>query len=161
MMIRFAEPQDAAALVAIYAQSVPTTVTFETQVPSVSEFESRIRSISSKYPYLVVTENGKPIGYAYAHAFYIEREAYARSVECSIYLDAAVQRRGIGKKLYHELERELLKRGFHSLYAVITAENTVSRRFHENCGFSIAGTLHEAGFKDGRWLDVVFYEKIL
>ncbi len=161
MTIRFAEPQDAAALAAIYAQSIPTTVTFETQAPSAAEFEQRIRTISEKYPYFVAAKGDKILGYAYAHAFYIERPAYAKSVECSIYLDRSAQRRGLGKALYSALERELLCRGFHSLYAVITAENLGSRRFHEACGFRLAGRLHQAGNKGGRWLDVVFYEKIL
>lgn len=160
MMIRTAEPQDAAALAAIYAQSIPTTVTFETRTPSAQEFGERIRAISEKYPYLVACEGDRILGYAYAHAFYIEREAYAKSVECSIYLDRSAQRRGIGKTLYAALEEALREREFHSLYAVITAENEESRRFHERCGFRLAGILHEAGFKNGRWLDVAFYEKI-
>ena len=84
MTIRFAEPQDAAALAAIYAQSIPTTVTFETQAPPAAEFEQRIRTISGKYPYFVAFEGEKILGYAYAHAFYIERPAYAKSVECSV-----------------------------------------------------------------------------
>nr|MBP8161539.1 GNAT family N-acetyltransferase [Ottowia sp.] len=32
---------------------------------------------------------------------------------------------------------------------------------HEKLGFTPAGTVRQAGFKFGRWLDVAFYQLIL
>jgi len=37
-------------------------------VPSLEEFENRMRDIMKKYPYLVIEQDGKIEGYAYAHA---------------------------------------------------------------------------------------------
>nr|MBO6294637.1 GNAT family N-acetyltransferase [Schwartzia sp. (in: firmicutes)] len=68
MKIRSAIVDDAEQLLAIYAYYVEhTAISFEYDVPSVQEFRSRIENILKAYPYLVVEENGKIQGYAYAH----------------------------------------------------------------------------------------------
>ena len=51
--IRFAAPDDAAALLRIYAQYIETPITFEYTLPSEEEFARRIRDIQAVYPYLV------------------------------------------------------------------------------------------------------------
>ncbi len=43
----------------------------------------------------------------------------------------------------------------------IDASNAVSIRLHERLGFTHCGTIAQAGFKFGRWLDLAFYQKIL
>jgi len=43
----------------------------------------------------------------------------------------------------------------------IDAQNTGSVAFHEKLGFVHAGTIEQAGFKFGRWLDLSFYQLIL
>ena len=88
MNIRLAVPEDAAALLAFYAQSIDTPVTFEYTLPSEEEFRSRILETRRNYPYLVAEENGRVVGYAYAHALR-ERLAYQWMAELSVYLDAS------------------------------------------------------------------------
>ena len=84
--IRFAAPDDAAALLRIYAQYIETPITFEYTLPSEEEFARRIRDIQAVYPYLVYIEDGEVLGYAYAHRFQ-ERAAYQWGAELSVYLD--------------------------------------------------------------------------
>ena len=79
MTARFAAAGDAEDLLAIYAQYIDTPVTFETVLPSADEFRGR-------YPYLVLEEEGKIVGYAYAHR-YMARAAYGWNAELSVYLD--------------------------------------------------------------------------
>jgi phosphinothricin acetyltransferase len=43
----------------------------------------------------------------------------------------------------------------------IDASNQGSIRLHEKLGFVHAGTIREAGFKFGRWLDLAFYQLTL
>ena len=43
----------------------------------------------------------------------------------------------------------------------IDASNAVSIKLHESLGFTHCGTVQQAGFKFGRWLDLAFYQKIL
>lgn len=84
--IRTATPQDATALLAIYAPYIQNTaITFEYLVPSVHEFQNRILHILQNYPYLVAESENEIVGYAYASAFG-ERAAYAWTVEVSIYV---------------------------------------------------------------------------
>ena len=81
LTIRVAKPEDAKGLLEIYAPYVEkTAITFEYEVPSEEEFAGRIRHILTKYPYLVLEENGELLGYVYAGTFN-ERSAYDWAVE--------------------------------------------------------------------------------
>ena len=86
MTARFAAAGDAEDLLAIYAQYIDTPVTFETVLPSADVFRGRIKEISAFYPYLVLEEEGKIVGYAYAHR-HMARAAYGWNAELSVYLD--------------------------------------------------------------------------
>ena len=115
MNIRTATPQDAAAILAIYAPYIEqTAITFEYDVPSVEEFRGRIESTLKHYPYLVCEEEGEIVGYAYAGVFKA-RAAYSHCVETSIYVKMGQHGKGIGKKLYERLEEELKKMGILNL----------------------------------------------
>ena len=81
LTIRVAKPEDAKVLLKIYAPYVEkTAITFEYEVPSEEDFAGRIRHILTKYPYLVLEENGELLGYAYAGTFN-ERSACDWAVE--------------------------------------------------------------------------------
>ena len=57
LTFRVARPEDAAALLAIYAPYVEeTAITFEYEVPSVEEFRARIAHTLATYPYIVAVE---------------------------------------------------------------------------------------------------------
>ena len=64
--IRLARQADADDLLAIYAPYLSTTVTFEYVLPSREEFSRRIADVQARFPYLVLEEDGQPVGYAYA-----------------------------------------------------------------------------------------------
>lgn len=159
--IRLAEPSDAAALLDIYRPYITDTlVTFELEVPTVEEFAERIRSISSRYPYIVAEVDGETAGYAYAHAFR-ERAAYDWSAETSIYVSPKYQRSGIGTKLYKRLEELLVRQGITCAIACITYPNPASIVFHENVGYTMCGKIENCAFKLGEWCSIVFMEKQL
>ena len=84
MRYRLATEADAEVLLTIYGQYIETEITFEYRLPSLDEFRKRIRDILLFYPYLVAEEDGKVIGYAYAHR-HMQREAYQWNGELSIY----------------------------------------------------------------------------
>lgn len=158
--IRSAAPDDAAALRAIYAQYIDTPVTFEYALPTADEFRRRIGTTLAEYPYLVWEQDGRPLGYAYAHRFR-EREAYRWGAELSVYVDAGAHGRGVGRALYEELMRLLKLQGIRTVYGCITLPNDKSVGLHESLGFAAAGVFHAAGFKNGAWHDVIWYEKAL
>ena len=157
-MLRFAAPEDAGALLAIYAQYIETSVTFEYDLPTPEAFRRRIEDISLVYPYLVWEEDGVPLGYAYAHR-YAERAAYQWSAELSVYLDRASRGRGLGKKLYGALMELLPLQGVRTVYGLVTHPNEDSDRLHRSMGFAAAGETHNVGYKCGAWRGVTLYEK--
>ena len=64
--IRPATPDDAPALLAIYAPYVTdTAITFEYEVPALSDFRQRIEATLRTHPYLVLERDGEILGYAY------------------------------------------------------------------------------------------------
>jgi phosphinothricin acetyltransferase len=166
--IRPATPDDAAALLAIYAPYVAeTAISFEYDVPSEEEFRQRIIGFSKEYPYLVAEEDGRIVGYAYAHIFH-GRAAYQWSVETSIYVDRHEKRKGIGKVLHEALEQALKAQGILNMEAAIAyieEEDEYlthdSIRFHEWMGYKKVAHFHQCGRKFGRWYDVVWMEKII
>jgi phosphinothricin acetyltransferase len=51
--------------------------------------------------------------------------------------------------------------GKHVLIGGIDAQNAASLRFHERLGFTPVAHFREVGHKFGRWLDLVFVQRIL
>lgn len=158
MRIRLAEEKDALALLAVYNQYIDTTVTFEYELPTEEEFKRRIREVIAVYPYLVCEEDGKIVGYAYAHRSW-ERAAFQWDAELSIYLDKNVRSKGLGKKMYQMLIDILKMQGVKNVYGSVTSPNSRSERLHKSLGFQYLGAYHNTGFKCGRWCDLMWYEK--
>ena len=160
-MLRIATENDVSRILEIYAPYILTsTATFEYDVPTESEFLQRFRDITAQFPWLVWEENGKISGYAYASAPYT-RAAFSWCAEPTVYLAPDAQGRGIARKLYSALEKLLEIQGYQVLYALITAENIPSIRFHQKCGYTLQGDFPDCGFKFGRWLGLFWMEKRL
>ena len=168
MEVRTATPKDAEALLGIYTPYVENTaVSFEYTMPTISEFRKRIENILTEYPYLAAVENGKVLGYAYASRFH-EREAYSHTAEVSIYVDRSMRRKGIGKMLYSELEKILVKQNVFILYACIALSehedehlNDDSIEFHKRMGYRTVGKHELCGYKFGKWYSMIWMEKVI
>lgn len=87
--------------------------------------------------------------------------AFKYSAEHSLYVHPDYLRRGLGSRLLGSLLEHAREHGLHMLVGAIDADNQASIGLHEQHGFSHAGTLREAGFKFGRWLDLAYYQRIL
>jgi L-amino acid N-acyltransferase YncA len=161
--IRPAEPRDIAPITAIYAEAVRAgTASFEIEPPDAHEMARRYRELGAGgFPYLVADEAGAMLGYAYAGPYRL-RPAYRWTVEDSIYVAPAAQRRGIGGALLHRLIAEAATRGFRQMVAVIGDSAQVpSIALHRAHGFRLVGTHEAVGFKLGRWLDTVLMQRAL
>ncbi len=159
--LRLAAPTDAARLLEIYSYYVrQTTVSFEYDVPTETEFRERIVEYSSDFPYIICEIDGRIEGYAYAHK-YKTRYAYRYSAELSVYLSKEFTGNGIGKRLYQALIELLCEMGYKNLYGTVTGENAASIAFHKVLGFVEAGREHRVGYKFGKWIDVIIFEKII
>lgn len=158
MRLRFAGPRDVPALLDVYRAYIPTTVTFEYVLPSREEFGERVSSMGAVYPYLVAEEDGQVLGYAYAHRI-AERAAYAWGAELSIYLRPDAAGRGLGKRMYRALTQLLALQGVRTVYGLVASPNPASEALHSSMGFRVMGVQRRAGYKNGRWIDLIWYEK--
>jgi phosphinothricin acetyltransferase len=163
LTIRPSTDADLPAIQAIYAQAVlEGTGTFETEVPAVEEMgRRRAEVLSRNLPWLVAERGGEVLGYAYANCFR-PRLAYRFCVEDSIYLSPAAQGQGVGRLLLAELIARCEAAGARQMLAVIgDAANAGSVGVHTALGFQHTGVLKSAGWKFGRWLDVVLMQRTL
>ena len=117
--------------------------------------------LDGKFPYLVAEVDGAVAGSAYA-SLYRTRPAYRFTVEDSVYVDPAAQRRGIGKALLEKLIEDCTALGFRQMIAVIgDSDQAASLGVHKACGFTDAGNLRNIGYKFGRWLDTPLMQRAL
>lgn len=166
--VRNAVLEDAGRILEIYSYYVQNTaISFEYETPTLDEWRARMARTMSRYPYLVVEEDGVIQGYSYAGSF-VGRASYDWSCEMTIYLDHNVQKRGMGRKLYEAMEQALKKMGILNLYACIGYPDrddeyltTNSAGFHAHLGYTKVGTFHKCGYKFGRWYHMIWMEKII
>lgn len=161
IVIRAAQPDDAAAIAAIYAPYVLSgTVSFESEAPDTRQMRARMAASNGLYPWMVATNGDDPSGvmaYAYASQFR-DRPAYRYVVETSIYVAGPVQRQGSGRLLYEALIDTLRAQGFTQAIGAIALPNDGSIGLHESVGFRRAGVYREVGYKHGQWIDVGFWQ---
>ena len=160
-MIRTATPADLPAITAIYDEAVRTgTATFELDPPGLAEMTRRFEALTSKgFPYLVADTGGAIAGYAYAGPFR-PRAAYRFTVENSVYVATAWQRKGVGRALLNALIAACEAQGFRQMIAVISRSDA-SIGLHSAAGFEMIGTHRGVGRKHGQWLDTVDMQKAL
>lgn len=166
LTVRAAVPEDAAALLEIYAPYVErTAVTFEYDVPTREDFAGRIARTLERYPWLIAEAGGQIAGYAYAGPFK-ERPAYDWAVETTVYVRQDARRRGIGRRLYGPLERCLAAQGVLNLNACIACPERPdeyltwdSVEFHSRLGYRLVGEFRRCGCKFGRWYNMVWMER--
>jgi phosphinothricin acetyltransferase len=173
--LRLAREADAPGILEIYAPIVrETAISWEYEAPDESTMRGRIRDKADHgYPWIIAERPaeipgasgpfsaGQPAatlaGYAYAGRWR-ERQAYDWSCEISVYVHPGHRRRGLAADLYASLFRILAAQGFCYAVAGIALPNPGSLALHEAVGMSLAGIHRAAGFKDGLWRDIAFYE---
>ncbi len=107
-----------------------------------------------------VDEDGSLLGFA-SYGRFREREAYKYSVEHSLYVHREHRGKGVGTALMQALIAAARAHGVHVLVGGIDVANVASIALHERFGFVHAGTVREAAFKFGRWLDLGFWQLVL
>jgi L-amino acid N-acyltransferase len=161
-LLRPATSSDLPAINAIYNHYVLTsTATYqtvpETEAARAAWFEGRDREL---HPVIVAEVAGAIAAWGSLSPFG-KREAFARTVENSIYVHPDFQRRGLGRQLLLDQLERARAAGHHTLIAAISAEQDASLKLHLAQGFSESGRLKEAGWKFGRWLDLVYLQRFV
>ena len=155
LKIRLATEADAPAVAELYNWYVRhSTATFQYAPATVEEMRANIADVLAGAPFLVAeTASGRLAGYACAHPYHA-REAYAWSVETTIYCSPDFVGQGVGRRLYAPLLALLREQGYCRAAALLARPNPESEALHRAMGFRKVGCEPQAGFKFGRWLGV-------
>jgi len=124
----------------------------------VSWFETKKKA---EFPVLgVVDDHGQLMGFA-SYGRFREQPAFKYTIEHSVYLHPDFRGRGVAKELMLQLIQFAKQQDYHVMVGAIDLENEGSIYLHQRLGFKHSGTISQAGFKFGRWLDLGFYQLTL
>ena len=158
--VREARDADMDAIAGIYGYHVRHGVaSFEYEPPDGAELRRRCGEVRARgLPYVVAERDSRLLGFAYASPFRL-RPAYRYTVEDSVYVHPESVREGIGRRLLQAVIERCEAAGRRRLVAVIGGADERSVAFHRRCGFEEAGRIEGAGWKHGRWLDLVIMQR--
>lgn len=160
MHIRPATEADLPAINDIYNHYVlHSTCTYQTE-PATMEERRAWFVRGPKHPVRVLEENGVVVAWHSLTPFKT-REAYARTVENSIYVSNDHLGKGFGRIMLEDQLATAKALDHHAILAVICASQTPSLKLHESYGFDKVAHFREVGFKFSRWLDVIIMEKLI
>lgn len=160
MIIRPANIEDMPCLLDIYNYEVLNgTATFDLCPKTMDErMEWFYEHNKGNHPLIAAEIDGKAVGYATLSP-YRPKEAYAATVELSVYIDPAYRRCGVARRLIADiLEKARGRDDIHTVVSVITEGNEGSIRLHEEFGFAYCGRMKEVGKKFGKLLGTVSYQ---
>jgi phosphinothricin acetyltransferase len=159
--LRPAAPGDLVAINGIYNHYVlHSTCTYQTVPSTLAEREDWFAQHGPEHPVIVAEQGAEVIGWASLSRFH-PREAYRHTVEDSVYVRHDVQRKGVGAAMLAEVVRLAGEFGHHTVLGGISADQEASIALHAKLGFTKVSHLREVGFKFGRWLDVVWMQRML
>jgi len=162
MMIRPATEQDIPAITAIFNEAVANSnaIWTEKQDSEAERLAWMKARLALGYPVLVAAEGPVVLGYG-TFGDFRAFPGYRYSVEHSVYIHADHRGRGLGRVIVDELVAAATALGKHVMIAGIDGGNPASLRLHAQAGFVEVARLPEVGRKFGRWLDLVFMQRLL
>jgi phosphinothricin acetyltransferase len=160
MEIREAVEADLAAVAAIYAHEVDTGVaTFDTEPREAGSWAAYLTGVDGHH-LLVAVDDGQVVGYASAGP-YRPKNGYRLTRETTIYLSPGATGQGLGRRLYDALLDRLVADGMHLAVAGVAQPNPASEALHRACGFEEVGVMRQVGHKQGRFIDVRWWQRLL
>jgi L-amino acid N-acyltransferase YncA len=161
MILRAAQPADAAAIAMIYTQGIEERIaTFETEPRTTADMLAYLAEREGRYPVVVAEVDGQVVAWAGCGS-YRARECYAGVVEFSVYADRAARGTGAAYAALQRLIDDCEEAGFWKLVSRIFPENGPSRGLCRKLGFREVGVYYNHGKLDGEWRDTVIVERLL
>jgi phosphinothricin acetyltransferase len=162
-LIRSARSEDLAALTDIYNHYVRTSAaTFDIALRTIEAQLGWFTHYTETGPHrlLVAVRANQILGYASSSRL-AARQAYATSIETSVYVHADFCGQRVGTQLYAALFAALAHEDLHRAYAQVTLPNPASIALHRRFDFRELGVQDEVGRKFGRYWSVQLLEKHL
>jgi phosphinothricin acetyltransferase len=161
IQVRLATEADLPAIRAIYNHYVLTsTCTFQIEPDTEADRLAWFQSRGPAHPVVVAETEKEVVGWG-ALSPWKSRCAYDRSVEASVYVQPDLHRRGIGRAILCDLIDRARAIGHHTIIGGACTEHTGSLALQQALGFEPIGCFREVGWKFGRWLDVLYMQRML
>jgi L-amino acid N-acyltransferase len=154
---------DAPAILAILNESIAnSTALYDYEPRSIESMSKWFQTkTDGNFPVIgAVNEYNQLLGFA-SYGTFRAWPAFKYSIEHSIYIHPDYRRQGIGRALLKRLIDAAIQQQYHVMVGGIDLTNAGSIALHRQLGFNHAGTIRQAGFKFGRWLDLGFYQLLL
>jgi L-amino acid N-acyltransferase YncA len=161
LTLRLAVTDDFVAIADIYNHYVAvSTTTYDDEPTSADERRKQWETRPAIHPVTVVERDGEIVGFGALNPFRA-RNGYRFTVENSVYVRHDCHRQGVGSAILADQIERARALGLHAVVAVIDADQAASIALHARHGFVEVGRMTQIGTKFGRWLDVVFMERLL
>ena len=148
-------------MAAIYArEALEGTATFDLEPRPREQWEERLAARGTGDHFLVAVVDDHVVGYATSGP-YRPKPAYRHTREATVYVAPDAQGHGVGRSLYDALLARCRSDGVHLVVAAVALPNPGSLALHRACGFEEVGTMREVGHKHGRWIDVLWLQRLL
>ena len=158
-MIRPARASDAGGIASIWNPIIrDTTITFNPVEKSEPEIAALMNTRQAEgHAFLVAETGGKVLGFA-SYSQFRPGPGYARCMEHSLYLAPQARGEGLGRALMDALAKHARARPMRMLIGAMTESNTNSVAFHARLGFVEVAHIPDAGWKFGRYHDLVLMQ---
>lgn len=162
MHIRPATEADLPAINELYNHYVlHSTCTYQSVPSTTEERYAWFTGRGPQHPVRVMLDDAGVLVAWHSLTPFKTREAYARTVENSIYVRHDHLGRGLGRVMLEDQLATATALGHRVVLAVICSSQAASLRLHEAYGFTPAGLLKGVGYKFDRWLDIALLQKSL
>jgi L-amino acid N-acyltransferase YncA len=161
IQLRLAATADLSAINEIYNYYVfNSTCTYQEEPETIDARQAWFLAHDGAHPITVAVVGDTIVGWG-SLSRYHPRSAYRYAVENSVYVRHTHLHRGIGRALLADLIDRARSLGHRTMIAGADAEQTASVALHEAMGFTRVAHLKEVGYKFGRWLDVIYMQRML
>ncbi|RYC33711.1 N-acetyltransferase family protein [Lichenibacterium minor] len=162
MVVRDAREDDLPAILAIHNHVVATSTAHYNFTPA--DLADRRALVlgrqSAGLPFLVAADGDAVAGYASFGPFR-PQDGFGRTVEHMVYVAPEFQRRGVAALLLAALIARARALGLHVMLGALDAANEASIALHARMGFAKVGLMPQAGYKFGRYLDLLWMQIVL
>lgn len=155
--------EHADAILAIFNHAIlNTTALYEYKPRTLATMQQWFANkTAGNFPVLgLVNKQGQLVAFG-SYGTFRAFPAFKYSVEHSVYVAADQQGKGYGALVLQKIIEQAQQENYHLLIGGIDAANEASIALHTKYGFKHSGTITQAGFKFGRWLDLAFYQLTL
>jgi len=161
--VQCTEERHAGQILAIFNEAIANSTALYDYKPRTPE--SMVAWFATKrahgFPVIGLEDDSdKLLGFA-SYGTFRAFPAYKYTVEHSVYVEKSCRGQGLGRVLLKAIVATAEAHGMHVVVGAIDLDNSASIELHKRLGFEHCGTIKQAGFKFGRWLDVAFLQKTL